>query len=282
MAVQSGGQLAPALTGISEADLVALTLCSTSMDLRQRTAELTQTTGALRHSEERLKTLSDDLRHALDERRRLVNRLVSAQENERQRVARELHDHLGQYAAAMLFRLKTADQASNWHDEWHENLGELKTMALAMSQEIHRLSWELRPAALDELGLEVAIANYVETWSGRFNLVVDFVANLRGRRLSAPVEIVLYRVLQEAVTNVAKHAQAEKISVVLEAKPSEVSMIVEDNGIGIGDTNVSFPAGPASGFGLVGIRERLALVGGSLVIESAPNCGTTLCCRIPA
>jgi chemotaxis family two-component system sensor kinase Cph1 len=111
---------------------------------------------------------------------------------------------------------------------------------------------------------------------------VDFVGNLRGRRLPAPVEITLYRVLQEAMTNVAKHADAERISVVLEAETGEVRLIVEDDGIGFTGANASAPSTATSGFGLIGIRERLALVGGSLMIEPASDHGTALFCRIPA
>jgi chemotaxis family two-component system sensor kinase Cph1 len=158
----------------------------------------------------------------------------------------------------------------------------LKTITSAMSREVHQLSWELRPAALDDLGLEAAIANYLEKWSGRFNLDVDFIGNLQGRRLSTPIEITLYRVLQEAMTNVAKHANAVRISVVLEANVGEVRLIVEDDGTGFVQDHSGVPGAPTSGFGLLGMRERLVLVGGSLVIETAPDRGTALFCRIPA
>jgi len=151
-----------------------------------------------------------------------------------------------------------------------------------MSREVHRLSWELRPTALDDLGLEGAIANYLEKWSEHSNMEVDFAGNLRGRRLSAPIEITLYRVLQEAMTNVAKHANAERIGVVLEADTSEVRLIVEDDGAGFRQQDVAVPGSQPTGFGLLGIRERLALVGGSLIIETATNRGTTLFSRIPA
>src|SRR5215469_650099 len=106
--------------------------------------------------------------------------------------------------------------------------------------------------------------------------------NLQGRRLPASVEITLYRVLQEAMTNIAKHARAERISVVLEGETGEVRLIVEDDGIGFAQTNPSVSSIVTSGFGLIGIRERLALVGGSLMIESAGGHGTALFCRIPA
>jgi signal transduction histidine kinase len=269
-------------TGINEADLIAEVLYSTGEDLSRRTMELMQTVEALRHGEMQLRKLSDDLRHALDERTELLHCIVSAQETERQRIARELHDHFGQYFAAMLLGLNAADKASSWRGEGHPRIADLKSMTSAMSREVHRLSWELRPTALDDLGLEAAIANYLERWGERFNLNVDFAGNLRGRRLPAPVEITLYRVLQEAMTNIAKHAHAERISVVLESGTGEVRLIVEDDGIGLAEAGATVPSMATSGFGLIGIRERLALVGGSLMIEPASDHGTALFCRIPA
>jgi chemotaxis family two-component system sensor kinase Cph1 len=218
----------------------------------------------------------------LDERTELLNRIVSAQESERQRIARELHDHLGQYLVAMLLGLSMAEQAWRRGDEGNQKIAELKELTLAVSQEVHQLSWELRPTALDDLGLEAAMANYLEKWRERFCLDVDFVGNLCGRRLTAPIEITLYRVLQEAMTNVAKHANAGKVSVALEADPAEVRLIVEDDGTGFDNETASGPGAPAGGFGLIGIRERLAAVSGSLIIETAPKRGTALFCQIPA
>jgi signal transduction histidine kinase len=116
----------------------------------------------------------------------------------------------------------------------------------------------------------------------RFNSDVDFVGNLRGKRLPAPIEITLYRVLQEAMTNIAKHANAERITVALEADPGGVRLVVEDDGTGFDDAATVTPERPTRGFGLLGIRERLAAVGGSLTIETAPNRGTALFCQIPA
>jgi signal transduction histidine kinase len=280
--LRSGGPHPVPRTGINEADLVAEVLCSTGEDLTRQTVELTQTVEALRHGKKQLRKLSDDLRQALDERSALLNRIVSAQECERQRIARELHDHLGQYFVAMLLGLNTVEKASSWRNEGRHGIADLKGMTAAMSREVHQLSWELRPTALDDLGLEAAIANYLEKWSGRFDLNVDFVGNLRGRRLSPPVETTLYRVLQEAMTNIAKHADAQRISVILEAETGEVRLIVEDDGIGFARATTAAPAEPTGGFGLLGIRERLALVGGSFHIEPASDHGTALFCRIPA
>jgi two-component system, chemotaxis family, sensor kinase Cph1 len=226
--------------------------------------------------------MSDDLRHALDERTELLNRVVSAQESERQRIARELHDRLGQYFAAMLLGLNATEKALTRRGEGGPRIADLKSITAAMNREVHRLSWELRPTALDDLGLESAIANYLERWGERFDLSVDFAGNLRGRRLPAPIEITLYRVLQEAMTNIAKHAHAERISVILEVESGEVRLIVEDDGVGFTGGSATVPSTPTGGLGLIGIRERLALVGGSLMIEPASGHGTALFCRIPA
>ena len=277
-----GGKVDPPVTGINEADLVARALCSTSRDLSRRTQELTETIAALRISETRLRQASGDLQQALDQRTELLNRMVSAQESERQRIARELHDHFEQYFVAMLLGLNAAEKAWSRGDKGHQGIAELKEITLSVSRDVHQLSLELRPTALDDFGLEAAMANYLEKWRERFSLDVDFVGNLRGRRLPPPIEITLYRVLQEAMTNVAKHANAAKISVALEADPAEVRLIVEDDGTGFDKETAAAPGGPANGFGLLGIRERLAAVGGSLIIETAPKRGTALFCQIPA
>jgi signal transduction histidine kinase len=279
--VRGGGRLRFLSTGIKEADLIAQAFCAAGEDINQRTAELTQTVDALRRRERELRKLSDDLHQALDERRELLNRIVSAQESERQRIARELHDQLGQYFAALLLGLDAADKVSNRHNGVCYKIADLKIMTSAMSREVHQLSWELSTTTLEDFGLEAAMASYLEIWGGRFNLNVDFVGNLRGRRFFAPVEIALYRALQEAMTNIAKHARAERVSVVLEAEVGEISLTVEDDGIGFTDANTARCVTPTSGFGLLGIRERLAYVGGSLVIGPTSGHGTVLFCRIP-
>ena len=280
--VGEGGEVGPLITGINEADLVAQALCSTNKDLSRRTEELTRTVEALRESEKRLRQTSADLRRVLDQRTELLNRMVSAQENERQRIARELHDHLGQYFVAILLGLSTMEQTWRRGDEAGQRIAELKELTSAVSREVHQLSWELRPTALDDLGLEAAMANYLEKWRERFSLNVDFVGNLRGRRLSPSIEITLYRVLQEAMTNIAKHAKAERISVALEANPTEVRLIVEDDGTGFAGDPAGVSRVRSGGFGLLGVRERLAAVGGSLSIETAPYRGTALFCQIPS
>jgi len=143
-------------------------------------------------------------------------------------------------------------------------------------EDAHHLAWELRPAALDDLGLENAISNYVEKWSERNSIPLDFHSGLNKLRLPPPVETAVFRIVQEALTNVLKHAEATRVSVMLEYRYDELLVIVEDNGHGF-QTEVE-----RNGLGLIGINERVGLVGGKLNIESAPGLGTTLAIRIPA
>lgn len=146
-----------------------------------------------------------------------------------------------------------------------------------IGKEIHHLALELRPTALDDLGLQVALVHYAERWSERSGVEVDFhVSGLDEDRLPPPVETALYRVIQEALTNVHKHAVARHVSVVLQRLPGHVSAVVEDDGKGFEHESID-----KNRLGILGMRERIALVGGTLVVESADGDGTTVIARIP-
>ncbi len=206
---------------------------------------------------------------------------VEDQEAERQRIARELHDSLGQTLTLLKFGLDELGHALPESDLITERLAALKGLADGVGFEVNRLAWEIRPTALDDLGLETAIRHLVETWSERLNLQFDLRLALDDRRLNPMVETTLYRVLQEAITNIARHAEATRVAVLLEAREKEVSMIVEDNGRGFSVSEAMPSAAPAKRLGLLGIRERLSLVSGALEIESAPGQGCTLYIRAP-
>jgi signal transduction histidine kinase len=141
---------------------------------------------------------------------------------------------------------------------------------------------QLRPAALDDLGLVKAIRALTETWSTRCRIDVDFEAGQYDPvGISSEIETTLYRIIQEALNNVAKHSSATRVALVLRRTADHVQAIIEDNGRGF-DARVASPSGNGSGrLGLLGIRERLGVVGGSLKLESAPESGTTLIVRIP-
>jgi signal transduction histidine kinase len=149
----------------------------------------------------------------------------------------------------------------------------------------HRLAWELRPPALDNLGLEEALRQYVQEWSHGSGVAADFVCHGFGKKVhpSLPVEATLYRVVQEALTNVQRHAGASQVCVVLEAKKDRLSVVVEDDGCGFGEEESElFARSIATGrLGLLGMKERLETIGGQLEIESNRGVGTTVIGRIP-
>jgi two-component system, chemotaxis family, sensor kinase Cph1 len=146
---------------------------------------------------------------------------------------------------------------------------------------VNRMAWELRPVALDELGLHSAVDHYLEEWAEMALLQVDVQIDLCGRNLPPAVEATLFRVLQEATTNVLRHANATRVGVILESKSDSVRLIVEDNGKGFPVDDGKWPFAATRKFGLHGIRERLALVHGKLDVESSPQSGTTLYVSIP-
>jgi light-regulated signal transduction histidine kinase (bacteriophytochrome) len=206
---------------------------------------------------------------------------VEEQEAERRRIARELHDTLGQTLTLLQLGLDELGHELPAVESVRGRLTVLKGLANDAGSEVNRLAWEIRPTALDDLGLETAIRHLIETWSERSNLQLDLHLVLHDRRLDPAVETTLYRVLQEAVTNIARHANAKRVSVILEANDKEVRMIVEDDGCGFSPSNTGPVGMPTKRLGLLGIRERLSLVSGTLEIESAPELGCTLFVRVP-
>ena len=162
------------------------------------------------------------------------------------------------------------------------SISKLEKMAEGLMRDIHRLAWELRPSALDDLGLELALRRYATEWSESSGVPVDFHSNgMDGQRLPLELETALYRVTQEALTNITRHAWARRVSVLLERRADRVSLIVEDDGRGF-DAGAMMQAPATQGkLGLLGMQERVKLVGGSLEIESAPGAGATVFVRIP-
>src|SRR5437763_649777 len=215
-------------------------------------------------------------------RGQLLHRLVTAQEEERRRLSRELHDHMGQYLSTLMLRLKTLRPLAAGQESARINLQKLEELTGRLVDEVHHLAWELRPAALDDLGLQTALQNYAEKWSERSGVAVDFhCGGLERERLLPEVETTVYRVVQEALTNVLKHAEARRVSVIVERRRDHVLAIVEDDGKGFEVEEVVPAPGGGRGLGLLGMRERVALVGGSLNLDSSPGAGTTARARIP-
>jgi PAS domain S-box-containing protein len=212
----------------------------------------------------------------------LMARLVASQENERRRISREIHDQLGQELTALSFSLRNLEAEIPEDCAARKRLPALKELVDRLGREVHELAFELRPAALDDLGLEAAIEGMIQRWSERVGIAVgfhysDFASADGEKRVASKIESALYRVIQEALNNVAKHAGATTVSVIVEQGISHVMALVEDNGRGFNPE----AAGDSKGLGLLGMYERLSVLGGSLQIESSLGGGTTIRARIP-
>jgi signal transduction histidine kinase len=201
-----------------------------------------------------------------------VRRVVEAQELERARLARELHDETGQALTSILLGLKPLEQSAE-----AEAVGAVRELVVSTLQNVRRLAVELRPSALDDFGLVPAVERLSETFREQSGLEVDLAAHLGEERLLPDAETTLYRVIQEALTNVVKHAGASRVSILLQRKQGAVVAVVEDDGSGFDPDATREDA-----LGLAGMRERLALVGGKLQVESSPGRGTTIAAEVPS
>ena len=211
-------------------------------------------------------------------RTELLTRLVFAQEDERRRIAREMHDQFGEQLTALGRRIAMLKDACSSDATTREHVDALESIAHRLDRDVDHLVWELRPTALDDLGLRAALTNYVQDWSTRVGIPAQLhTSGLWHDRLPSDTETTLYRIAQEALTNVAKHSQAATVEVILERRADHVVLIVEDDGVGFDPG-----AGTGHGFGLVGMQERAALVGASLQIESTVGQGTTILVRMAA
>jgi two-component system, NarL family, sensor histidine kinase UhpB len=223
------------------------------------------------------------------ERRRLLRRLAEAQENEQRRIARELHDQVGQTVTGLSLGLKRLERALGQEPaggELKEQVRHLASLTSEIGRDIHRAAADLRPTALDDLGLVRALEALASDWTDRFGVAVDVHVAGASDRLAPEVETVIYRIMQEALTNVAKHSSAKNVSILVEQQQETLRLVIEDDGVGFDpdaalglDTDESGRVRPR--LGLSGIQERLAMINGSMSIESAPGAGTTLFIQIP-
>lgn len=211
--------------------------------------------------------------------REILQKLVGAQENERKRIARDLHDELGQQLTALRLKLEAAKKMCR-DEEVCGKIDEIQFIAEQIDADVDFLAWDLRPTALDDLGLVAALTKYIKEWSRHSEIPADFhYSKLKDVRLAPEVETNLYRIAQEALNNVSKHSQAGQADVLLENRDGSVILIIEDNGVGF---NVEDKLNSRKGIGLTGMRERAELIGGTLDIESTVKQGTTIFVRVPA
>jgi signal transduction histidine kinase len=227
-----------------------------------------------------LEKVSQQLRHRNKERGDLLGKIIRTQEEERQRIARELHDQTGQSLSSLMIGLKTLETASQ--QDIQQRIADMRQLMAQTLDEVHSLALEIRPNSLDDLGLISVLEQYTKEYADKFGIITEFQAIGVGRRLLSPeVEIAIYRILQEALINVAKHAEAKKVSVLLEVRDSSVIAIVEDDGKGFNIKKDSGLTSIQNQLGLYGMYERAELIGGKITIESNPGRGTTVFMEVP-
>lgn len=209
----------------------------------------------------------------------LIGRIVQAQEDERKLVARELHDVMGQSLSNALLSIESqCKECDNYNPEHYHPIGD---NIRGLIDDVRRLAWDMRPSILDDYGLDRALARYVEEMSKRVSFTIDYQCGFgsNGQRLPGHIEVSLYRIAQESVTNVIRHAQANEVSIVLLQYDNKVSLVVEDDGLGF--DVLAAEHGTQLSLGLMGMKERAALVGGEFSIDSQPGKGTTVRVIIP-
>jgi signal transduction histidine kinase/DNA-binding NarL/FixJ family response regulator len=243
--------------------------------VRERTAELSQINRSLQEE-------IAQRQRAEEAHRQVLRRLKGAEETERGRISREMHDRLGQDLTALKLGLQLVKKQGPFTPSVQASISQLEKLADTLMQDIHRLAWELRPAALDDFGLDMALRRYASEWSEHNGVAADFHSQgVETHRLPAELETTLYRITQEALTNVLRHAKAQHVGVILERRPDHVLLIVEDDGRGFDAQAVLKTADAHGKLGLLGMQERVILANGTIEIESAPGAGTTVFVRIP-
>jgi signal transduction histidine kinase len=210
----------------------------------------------------------------------LLRQLATAQEEERRRIARDLHDHLGQEITALRLSLATCRECARDDDIQQEHLARAEAVASRLDREIEFLAWQLRPSQLDN-GLVAAINSYATAWSKHFGIAIDMhTAGIEHCRLPEQIEVAFYRIAQEALNNVVKHAAATAVALILARRDGLAVLVVEDNGRGF-DVQRTRGDKAEPRLGLTGMRERAAQASGTVDVESEPGKGTSVIVQIP-
>lgn len=203
-------------------------------------------------------------------------RVSSAQESERRRIARDLHDSVGQELTAL--RLLLHSLPEKYGDE---NLQHIEKQAARIDTELSMLVWQLRPKVLDAFGLVAALDNFSRAWGANCGINVHFLSSLPERRMESNLETNLYRIAQEALNNIQKHARAKEVLISIKSLDGHIVLSVQDDGVGFRETDEPIHSTESGGFGLMGMRERAAMIGGQLEVETAPGEGTEITVRVP-
>jgi signal transduction histidine kinase len=225
--------------------------------------------------------LYEEVRRREARYRQLLGRMIDLQEEERKRIARELHDRASQSLSSLLMMISVLAEAYT-PLEVQILANRLRDATADVLREMRDLALELRPTILDDLGLVAALRHYAQECQDRFRLPIGFEAvGLHAKRLHPDVETALYRIAQEALTNVGRHAQAQHVSVLLERHDSTLRLIVEDDGVGFNVADVMGSQLHSGNLGLYGMEERASLIGGTAIFESAPGKGMLVMIKVP-
>ncbi len=237
------------------------------------------------NSDERFDRLADafnqmieQLAHDAQEMQQLSRQILQAQEEERYRLARELHDEAAQSLTSLLVYIRLLERAQN-PEEAQRHVQELRRLTASALEDVRRVAVDLRPTILDDLGLSAALEWRVDELNKQNGIHATFGADGMEQRLARTTELVLYRVGQEALSNVHRHASASAVKVTLQRVGDRCVLQVADNGVGFDSSAAE--RGDGHGLGLLGMRERVAIVGGELEIASQPGAGTTITARVP-
>jgi len=216
--------------------------------------------------------LFEQVRASSERLQSLSRRLVEVQENERNYIARELHDEAGQVLTSLIVDLRLLEKNASDSKAVLKLVKEMENSLNTVSENLHRVAMALRPASLDHLGIIAALRQHVEAMGEKQGIKVSFSAKISQERLPKNMETVLYRIVQEAITNVVRHAHATRMDVMLTMRNDKLIVIVEDDGVGFDPKLIS----TGERLGLFGMRERAEMIDGNLIIESAPGKGTTI------
>lgn len=216
-------------------------------------------------------------------RYRVGERIIRAQEEERRRVAREIHDGPAQSMANVVLRAEICERLlSAKRPEVAQELAQLKMLVKESLREVRKIIFNLRPMALDDLGLVPTLHRYLENLREQDNLQVKLTVLGEEKRLSSTLEVAVFRMIQEAVNNARKHAQANVIQATLEFAPDEIRASVHDDGVGFDVEVVQRAWHERQSFGLMSMRERIELLDGEFMVRSSPQGGgTTVTARLP-
>lgn len=236
---------------------------------------------ALTKSERHYGQLLERSRHMQEHLRRLSHEILSGQEEERKKISRELHDEIGQILTAINVRLATLKEETAVNSSGlRKKIASTQRLVEKSMNTVHRFARELRPSLLDDLGLIPALHSYMKAFTKRTSIPIHFKAVAAVERLDSDKRTVLYRVAQEALTNVAKHANASLVAVSIQSLQGDARMEIHDNGKSFQVHHLLY-AKKIRRLGLLGMRERVEMVGGIFTVESAPGKGTTIRAQIP-